>query len=182
EADVAEARVALRQAVAAERLALIIDEANVDIRLDGPGFESAQDGALPGGRRAVLVQVLEQHAGNVFVQGSIGSKAQRPVLGVRAGVATRGRRATVFKLFKGGTGFPHFRFPQEGIENIPEGKETSRRIGDIASCLSGLNGATRTTLGVRCGFPLVGITAFVRGNRQDFLVPAARCWPAGRWG
>ena len=51
DADVAEPRIVLGRPRGAEGLAAVADQADVDVRLDGPGLEGLEDLPLPGGRR-----------------------------------------------------------------------------------------------------------------------------------
>src|SRR5262249_36777633 len=101
EADVAEARVALGPAGAAERLPVIGDDADVDGRLDGPGLEGAQDLALPDGGGGNGVQRAKQFTGAAADGGAVRRETEGQVCSVRPRVAPGGGDAAVFELLDG---------------------------------------------------------------------------------
>ena len=71
----------------AEGLAAIAHQADVDVRLDGPGLEGLEDLPLPGGGRLLGVERLEQRAGLAGDRRSVGGEAQRQPAGVGPGDA-----------------------------------------------------------------------------------------------
>src|SRR5262249_58971785 len=101
ETDVAEARVALGPAGAAERLPIIGDDADVDVRLDGPGLEGAQDLALPDGGGGNGVQGAEQFTGAAADGRAVRRKAEGQVCRVGPRVAPGGGDAAGFELLDG---------------------------------------------------------------------------------
>jgi hypothetical protein len=101
DADVAEAWVALGPAGRAEVLAAVADQADVDVGVDGPGLQGAEDLRLPDGGGGVGVEGPEERAGLAWAdRGPVGGEADGQMLGVGPGVAPGGRDAAVFELLE----------------------------------------------------------------------------------
>ena len=76
DADVAELRVMLRRPRGAKGLAAIAHQADVDVRLDGPGLEGLKDLPLPVSGRLLGVERLEQRAALAGDRRSVRGEAQ----------------------------------------------------------------------------------------------------------